>query len=132
MILSLLVLSMWQPLDLQKTSSAERLIFTMGAKVTHPEHHQMFRDAECQILDRGIEIGFVLPGQLPIGGKTTSFLCSFDTSCGTRTKRHIFHTGLYGAWKPADSFAWTVGVACPEMLTRDAFERLPQHFKDAQ
>lgn len=115
MIVVLALLSVWQPLLFQKTHAGESLIESMATSVVTAEDVHFFEDATCAFVDT-FEMLVRLPYQILPAQKTVSMQCSFETACGETGHRHIFHREFYGAFKPAESFAWTIAETCPAML----------------
>ena len=123
MSLTLALILLLQPFDTQKAGSAERLVERLGREVATDGTAALFAQTDCAVIDRRVATPFPLPGQV-LSGETTALSCRFPTSCGVTGERTVFHTRLYGAWKPAESFAMTLAGVCPQMLRADVHARL--------
>ena len=88
----------------------------MGREVLKEEYVGLMDGAECTVLEKI--------------GRETMLSCSFELSCGGRGERVVFHREFYGAYKPAESFFWTIGEVCQEMLKQEYVEQLPDHLRD--
>ena len=131
MILTVALLMMMEPFGFQKEARAVDLIVEMSDRVARPGWSFERSGVSCDILESGVDIGHSLPGQV-VPGRTSVLLCAFETKCGERGERHIFHTEFYAAWKPAESFSWTLAPVCPEMLLPAVLDQLPDHLRGAE